>query len=71
MSSQGQIRRVTLEEEETFGSVGFESIFKHLEIVSNERPITVCNDNIDIPKSSSLKRNKIFTWQFSWGIKII
>ena len=50
--------------EETFGSVGFESIFKHLEIISNERPITVCNDNIDMSKSSSLKRNKIFTW--SW-----
>ena len=47
--------------EETFGSVGFESLFKHLEIISNERPITVCNGNIDISKSSSLKRNKFFT----------
>ena len=47
--------------EETFGSVGFESIFKHLEIIFNERPIKVRNDNIDISKSSSLKRNKSFT----------
>ena len=42
--------------EETFGSVGFESILAHLEIISNGRPIKVLNDNIDISKSSSLKR---------------
>ena len=47
--------------EETFGSVGFEGIFAHLEIISNRKPIKVCNDNIDISKSSSLKRTKIFT----------
>ena len=48
--------------EETFGSVGFESIFAHLEIISTGRPIKVLNDNIDISKSSSFKRTKNFTW---------
>ena len=40
--------------EETFGSAGFESIFKHLEIISNGRPIKVLYDRIDISKSKSL-----------------
>ena len=47
--------------EETFGLVSFESIFVHLEIISNGRPIKVLNDNIDISKSSALKRTKNFT----------
>ena len=57
--------------EENFGSVGFESIFKHLEIICNERPIKVCNDNIDISKSSSLKRTKIFTCEDISQIQLI
>ena len=36
-----------------FGSFDFESIFMHLLIISNGRPIKVCNDNIDISKSNS------------------
>ena len=45
--------------EETFGSVSFESIFLHLEIISNGRPIKVPNDRIDISKSKSLSELKI------------
>ena len=44
--------------EETFGSVGFESIFTHLEIISNGRPIKVINDSIDISKLKSLNEPK-------------
>ena len=45
--------------EETFGSVGFESIFTHLEIMSNGSLIKVRNDNIDISKSNSYSEPKI------------
>ena len=45
--------------EETFVSFGFESIFLHLEIISNGRPIKVLNDRIDISKSKSLNDAKI------------
>ena len=45
--------------EETFGSVGFESIFTNLEITSNGRPIKVHNDSIDISKSNSYNEPKI------------
>ena len=45
--------------EETFGLVGFESIFVHLEIISNGRPTEVLNDRIDISKSNSYNEPKI------------
>ena len=45
--------------EETFGSVGFESIFTHLEIISNGKPIKMLNDRIDISKSKSHNEPKI------------
>ena len=44
---------------ETFGSVGSESIFMHLEIISNGRLIKVLKDRIDISKSKSLNEPKI------------
>ena len=47
-----------VQSEETFGSVGFESIFKHLEIISNGRPIKAHNDKIDISKLNSYNEPK-------------
>ena len=45
--------------EETFGSVGFESIFMHLEIISNGQQIKVLNDSIDLSKSKSHNEPKV------------
>ena len=42
----------------TFGSFGFESIFTHLEIISNGSPIKVLNDRIDISKSNHITNQK-------------
>ena len=49
----------TMFSEETFASFGFESIFLHLEIISNGRPIKVLNDRSDISKSKSLNNTTI------------
>ena len=46
-------------QKKTFGWVGFESIFMHLEIVSNGKPIKVINDRIDISKSKLHNEPKI------------
>ena len=43
----------------TFGSVDFESIFAHLEIIADTKPIKALNDTIDISKSKSLSEPKI------------
>ena len=59
LESESKLNPVPLDSEETFGLVGFESIFTHLEIISNGRPIKVVNDRINISKSKSHNKPKI------------
>ena len=66
VTHQWQCRMVA---EETFCSVGFESILSHLEIISDGKPIKMLNDRIDISKLKSHNEPKNSPIKFIHTVK--